>query len=82
VVWINRRPRFVPPADPITIRFPTAPTRPEGARAPVIAAVAPLVISVGLAVVLRSPVMLLFALMSPVMLVAQWWGDRRHGRVS
>lgn len=81
-VRINRRPRFVPPADPETIRFPAAPTRPQGARAPVIAAVAPLVISVGLAVVLQSPVMLLFALMSPVMLLAQWWGDRRHGRVS
>ncbi len=82
VVWINRRPRFVPSADPATIRFPAAPTRPQGARAPVIAAVAPLALSVGLAVVLQSPVMLLFALLSPVMLLAQWWGDRRHGRVS
>ena len=79
---INRRPRFLPGTKAETIRFPAAPTRPEGARAPVVAAMAPLVISVGLAAVLRSPVMLLFALMSPVLLLAQWWGDRRHGRVS
>ncbi|WP_353507662.1 FtsK/SpoIIIE domain-containing protein [Intrasporangium sp.] len=81
-VRINRRPRFVHPPEVETIRFPPPPTRPEGARAPVVAAAAPLVVSVGLAAVLRSPVMLLFALMSPVLLVAQWWGDRRHGRVS
>ena len=81
-VRINRRPRFLLPTETETIRFPPAPTRPEGARAPVVAAMAPLVVSVGLATVLRSPVMLLFALMSPVPLLAQWWSDRRHGRVS
>ena len=81
-VRINRRPRFLIPTEAETIRFPPAPTRPEGARAPVVAAMAPLVVSVGLATVLRSPVMLLFALMSPVLLLAQWWSDRRHGRVS
>ena len=81
-IRINRRPRFLPGTKSETIHFPAAPTRPKGARAPVVAALAPLVISVGLAAVLRSPVMLLFALMSPVLLLAQWWGDRRHGRVS
>ncbi|HEX5970231.1 MAG TPA: FtsK/SpoIIIE domain-containing protein, partial [Intrasporangium sp.] len=81
-VRINRRPRFLLPRETETIRFPAPPSRPEGAPAPVVAAVAPLVISVGLAAVLRSPVMLLFALMSPVLLLAQWWSDRRHGRVS
>ena len=81
-VRINRRPRFLLPTEAETIRFPPAPTRPEGARAPVVAAMAPLVVSVGLATVLRSPIMLLFALMSPVLLLAQWWSDRRHGRVS
>ena len=79
---INRRPRFLARTKAETIRFPPAPTRPEGARAPVVAAMAPIAISVGLAAVLRSPVMLLFALMSPVLLLAQWWSDRRHGRVS
>ncbi|GAA6527289.1 FtsK/SpoIIIE domain-containing protein [Intrasporangium sp. DVR] len=82
VIRVNRRPRLTPTADPVTIRFPAAPTRPQPARAPVLAAVAPLVISMALAVALRSPVMLLFALMSPLMLLAQWWGDRRQGRVS
>jgi S-DNA-T family DNA segregation ATPase FtsK/SpoIIIE len=82
VVRINRPPRFVGPSNPATIRFPAAPERPTGARAPVIAALSPLVIAVALALVMRSPAILLFALMSPVMLFAQWWGDRRHGRRS
>ena len=29
-----------------------------------------------------SPALLLFALMSPVLLIGQWWSDRRAGRVS
>ncbi|ADU47803.1 FHA domain containing protein [Intrasporangium calvum DSM 43043] len=81
-VRVNRRPRFTPHTEPVTIRFPERPTRPPATRAPVLAALAPLAISVALAAALRSPVMLLFALMSPVMLLTQWWGDRRHGRVS
>lgn len=81
-IRVNRRPRFTPHTEPVTVRFPEPPTRPQAARAPVLAAVAPLAISVALAAALRSPVMLLFALMSPVMLFTQWWGDRRHGRVS
>lgn len=82
IIRINRRPRFAPSPRAATVHFPTRPTRPQAARAPVVAAVAPLLISLALAVALRSPVMMLFALMSPLMLLAQWWGDRRHGRVS
>ena len=41
IVRINRRPRFLPGAKAETIRFPPAPTRPQGAPAPLGGAVAP-----------------------------------------
>lgn len=82
VVHINRPPRFTSDDRPTSIVFPAAPRRPEGARAPILAAFVPLVLSIALALVLTSPAVLLFALISPVLLLSQWWGDRRHGRVS
>lgn len=82
VVRLHRRPRFVSAAPLVTIEVPTEPEAPERSRIPLLASLAPLVISAVLAVVLRSPAMLLFALMSPVLLLGQWWGDRRHGRSS
>ncbi|MDN5768155.1 MAG: FHA domain-containing protein [Humibacillus sp.] len=79
---LHRRPRFVSAASPATVVFPARPTRSERARMPLLASLTPLVLSGALAVALHSPVMLLFALMSPVMLLGQWWSDRRHGRTS
>ncbi len=49
---------------------------------PLLGSLAPLVVSAGLAVALASPALLLFALLSPVMLLGQWWSDRRAGRKS
>ncbi|MFM6848715.1 MAG: FtsK/SpoIIIE domain-containing protein, partial [Terrabacter sp.] len=40
------------------------------------------VLSAVLALALSSPALLLFALMSPVLLLGQWWSDRRAGRTS
>ena len=79
---LHRRPRFVSTAPLLAVAFPTPPTRSDRARMPLLASLTPLVLSGALALVLRSPVMLLFALMSPVMLLGQWWSDRRHGRTS
>ncbi|GAB2747704.1 FtsK/SpoIIIE domain-containing protein [Terrabacter koreensis] len=81
-VRIHRRPRFVDPRPPATVTFPTAPTRPEQGRMPLLASSAPLVLSAVLAVALSSPALLLFALMSPVLLLGQWWSDRRAGRTT
>ncbi len=79
---IHRQPRFVSVPQHPTITFPTPPQRPEGHRLPLIASLTPLLLALVLARVMNSPAMLLFALMSPVMLIGQWLGDRRHGRVS
>ena len=81
-VLVHVRPRFVR-ADPgVEIHTPEEPRRPDGHRLPLLASLAPLVLSGALALAMRSPVMLLFALMSPVILLGQWWSDRRHGRLS
>ncbi|EWT00217.1 hypothetical protein N865_17535 [Intrasporangium oryzae NRRL B-24470] len=82
VVRFHRPPRFVRAPTANSVEFPRVPSRPEGQRLPLLASIAPLVLSTALAVALRSPIMLLFALMSPVLLVGQWWSDRRHGRRS
>ncbi|MEO7753047.1 MAG: FtsK/SpoIIIE domain-containing protein [Terracoccus sp.] len=77
----DRRPRRDPAE---TVTFPGPPH--DGARTgetphppPLLAVVAPLVLSVVLAVVLRSPTLLLLGLLSPLLVLGQWWGDRRHG---
>ncbi|OFE18023.1 hypothetical protein BA895_12800 [Humibacillus sp. DSM 29435] len=79
---LHRRPRFVSTASPVVVAFPARPKRSERSRMPLLASLTPLVVSGALALALHSPIMLLFALMSPVMLLGQWWSDRRHGRTS
>lgn len=81
-VLIHRPPRLRGAREEVTVVFPEAPRRPEHGRLPLLASLAPLVLSGVLAVVLSSPALLLFALMSPVLLLGQWWSDRRAGRSS
>ena len=81
-VLVHVRPRFLTRARHVEIHVPEEPRRPEGQRLPLLASLAPLVLSAALALAMRSPVMLLFALMSPVLLLGQWWSDRRQGRLS
>ncbi|WP_404392563.1 FtsK/SpoIIIE domain-containing protein [Humibacillus xanthopallidus] len=81
-VLVHVRPRFAPAGGSVEIHTPEEPKRPDGHRLPLLASLAPLVLSGALALAMRSPIMLLFALMSPVILIGQWWSDRRHGRLS
>ncbi|HSU73462.1 MAG TPA: FHA domain-containing protein, partial [Terrabacter sp.] len=81
-VRIHRQPRIREAATSPPVVFPEAPGRPEHGRVPLLASLAPLALSGILAVVLSSPALLLFALMSPVLLLGQWWSDRRAGRTS
>ena len=76
---VNRRPRILASGPPVTVTFPDAPAVPARSRLPLLALVVPLVLSATLAAVLRSPTMLLFGLMSPVLMLATWVGDRRGG---
>ncbi len=79
---VHVRPRFVPSISNAQVDLPEEPRRPEGHRLPLLTSLVPLVLSGALALAMRSPLMLLFALMSPVLLLGQWWSDQRHGRLS
>ncbi len=81
-VLVHVRPRFSGSSPPAELTLPEEPRAGEGQRLPLLAALAPLVLSGALALAMQSAVMLLFALMSPVLLLGQWWSDRRHGRRS
>lgn len=79
---VNRRPRVPGRPEPLTVTFPDPPTTPARPRLPLLALVVPLALSGTLAAVMRSPTMLLFGLMSPLLMVATWVSERRGGRGS
>ncbi len=62
------------------LRSPPAPEIPRPTAPPVLAWALPLLVSVGLALVLRMPMLLLFGLMAPAMMLGSHLGERRQGR--
>ena len=80
VVEFNRPPRMARRFDPPQLRVPAPPTEPHRNRLPFAAALVPLVMGVVLWLVLDQVVMLLFAAMSPVMVLWTFIEDRRGGR--
>jgi S-DNA-T family DNA segregation ATPase FtsK/SpoIIIE len=73
-----RAPRLLPSQRPVTIRLPDEPRAREARRIPMIMVLAPLAIGVVLAVVLRSPLYLMFAIASPLMMIGNAVSDRRQ----
>jgi S-DNA-T family DNA segregation ATPase FtsK/SpoIIIE len=76
---VNRPPRLSvvdPAAAAREIAFPAEPQKRAPARLPLIATVAPLVAGIALAGVMRRPEYLLFTVLSPLMMAAQWAADR------
>ncbi len=79
---VHRAPRMEPAVGVVAIGFPPAPEPPPPPRVPVLAAIAPLVAGIVLALVLRQWEFLAFTALSPVMILAQAAGDRRSARQS
>jgi len=79
-VAIHRSPRMEPADGAAEIRFPTAPETPSPPRVPILAATAPLLAGIVLALVLRQWEFLAFTALSPVMVLAQAAADRRSAR--
>jgi DNA segregation ATPase FtsK/SpoIIIE, S-DNA-T family len=79
-IAVHRSPRTPPSPQPVEIRLPPAPVAPTPTRLPVLAAVAPLVVGVLLAVVLHQWQLLAFTALSPVMIGGQAVSDRRSSR--
>ncbi|WP_336207666.1 FtsK/SpoIIIE domain-containing protein [Nonomuraea sp. LPB2021202275-12-8] len=79
-VAYNRPPRLRRPEGRRAFVRPKEPSRTEGLRLQLLAAFLPAVLGLTLAYVLDQWYFLLIALMTPVIMVGQWWSDRRHGK--
>ncbi|GAA0399435.1 FtsK/SpoIIIE domain-containing protein [Microbispora corallina] len=76
----NRPPRLQRPDRRRRVTVPTEPRRAEGIRLQVLAALLPAVLGLVMAVALHLWYFLLIAFMTPLIMLGQWAGDRRHGR--
>ncbi|MEV0233311.1 FtsK/SpoIIIE domain-containing protein [Nonomuraea sp. NPDC050786] len=79
-VSYNRPPRLRRPEPERTFVRPKEPSRNEGLRLQLLAALLPAVLGLTLAFALKQWYYLLVALMTPVIMIGQWWSDRRHGK--
>lgn len=79
-VRFNKPPRRLVTAAETTFELPEKPEKVQGRHFSLMAAGAPLLIGIVIAVVLRSPIYLIFSLASPAMLGANYLSDRRSGR--
>ncbi|MFI6501436.1 FtsK/SpoIIIE domain-containing protein [Nonomuraea typhae] len=79
-VAYNRPPRLRRPEPERRFERPAKPRKTEGLRLQLLAAFLPAVLGVVLALVLRQWYFLLIALMTPLIMIGQWWSDRRHGK--
>jgi S-DNA-T family DNA segregation ATPase FtsK/SpoIIIE len=78
----NRPPRVQPRWEPFRDELPAPPSHGRKARLPLAASLLPLAAGVLLFVLLKSPVMLAIAGLSPLMAIGSFIGDRRGGKKS
>ncbi|MCT9928755.1 FtsK/SpoIIIE domain-containing protein [Planotetraspora sp. A-T 1434] len=76
----NRPPRLQRPDRQRRIVVPAEPKRAEGMRLQLLAALLPAVFGIVMVRVTGQWYFLLIALMTPLIMLGQWAGDRRHGR--
>lgn len=76
----NRPPRLRRPEPRRAFVRPKEPSRNEGLRLQLLAAFLPAVLGLTLALALQQWYYLLVALMTPIIMIGQWWSDRRHGK--
>ena len=78
----NRPPRLLPPVRPDKFRIPAEPKPPTPNALPWLAAALPAIFGGVMALVLKNPMYLMFAAMSPLMVLGNWWTGRRQGNRS
>ena len=78
----NRPPRLLPPDSATRFQLPNPPGKPERRPVPILMALVPVLLGVGMAYFLRQVYMLALAVFSPAMLLGSYVSDRRHGRKS
>ncbi|WP_285626455.1 FtsK/SpoIIIE domain-containing protein [Kineosporia sp. NBRC 101677] len=77
---VNRRRALHGPRPGSTIEMPTPATSPARAHLPWLMVLAPLFLAVPAALIWRQPAYLLIAVLSPLLMLAQYTSDRRRGR--
>lgn len=82
--WLdyNRQPRLLPPIPVSKFRLPAPPVAPTRNPMPWLTAAIPMVLGVSMAILMKQPYYLLFALMSPVMMIGSNVSARRNGKKS
>ncbi len=78
----NRPPRILPPEASTSLRLPAPPAAQPARPLPILAALLPLVMAGGSAVLLHNYFFLMIAALSPVMLVANYFVAKRSGKKS
>ncbi|MCF6745051.1 FHA domain-containing protein [Blastococcus sp. KM273128] len=73
-----RAPRLLPSAREVRVQLPQAPRGREPRRLPWLMVLAPLLVGIVLAVVMRSPLYLVFAVAGPLMMLGNTVADRRQ----
>ncbi|MFI7533311.1 FtsK/SpoIIIE domain-containing protein [Streptosporangium sp. NPDC049376] len=76
----NRPPRLRTPPSTRRFEVPAEPKRAETMRLQLLTAFLPAALGVVMAWTLHVWYFLLMALMTPLIMIGQWWSDRRHGR--
>ncbi|WP_310961995.1 FtsK/SpoIIIE domain-containing protein [Nocardioides terrisoli] len=74
-----RQPRMLPPRTTLEVKVPAAPGDKPRRRIPMVAMLIPLAMGVLMAWLMSSPTYLLFALMSPAMMIGNLVSDMRGG---
>lgn len=77
----NRPPRLLPPQRRTEFQLPPEPRAQAPAVMPWLTALLPAVGAVAISLVMRNPMYLMFAAMSPVMVLGSWLSNRRGGRI-
>jgi S-DNA-T family DNA segregation ATPase FtsK/SpoIIIE len=78
----NRPPRLLPPARETRFQLPSPPVRPERRPLPILMAVVPVLLGVGMAYFMHEIYMLAMCVLSPVTMIGNYFTDRKHGRKS
>jgi DNA segregation ATPase FtsK/SpoIIIE, S-DNA-T family len=76
----NRPPRLLPPRRDRRLVVPQEPVRGDGPRLQLLAAVIPAALGVGLAVIMKVWYFLLFALLTPLMMLGTYLSESRFGK--
>lgn len=76
VVPFNRSPRLVARYPERTVDAPDVPEPPKPSRFPLLAMIAPMLMGGAMFAFTRNPMSLMFLVLSPMMMVGNWWSTR------